>query len=125
MTSLRIWRFATVGALLFFLLVVVWADSERLPPILRALYDYPGGDKVGHFGLYGWLAFLGAKAWRRPLRLGPLPLPAGALPAVLLAAFEELSQLFFPARSADWLDLGAGFSGIAVAVLLASAGPPY
>jgi VanZ family protein len=123
MTSTRIWRLVAVAFLLFIVLVAAWADMERMPRLFRVLYDYPGGDKVGHFGLYGMLAFLGAKAWRRPIRLARLSFPAGASPAALLATLEEASQLFFTSRSANWLDLGAGFSGIAVAVLFVSVGP--
>ena len=123
MTSTRIWRLVAITFLLFLLLVAYWADTQRMPWILVAMCDYAGGDKAGHFGLYGMFAFLGAKAWRRPLRLASLSLPAGVLPAAMLATLEELSQLFFPSRSADWLDLGAGFLGICVAALLATVGP--
>lgn len=123
MTSIRIWRIFALGFLLFLLLVVVWADLDRMPGLFHALYDYPGGDKVGHFGLYGMFAFLGAQAWRRPLRLRWGAVPAGVLPAVLLATLEETSQLFFATRSAEWMDLGAGLLGIGVAVLLVTIGP--
>jgi VanZ family protein len=119
MTSIRIWRLVALGFLLFLLLVAVAADLDLIPRFLRDLYNYPGGDKVGHFGLYGMFAFFGAKAWRRRLR----SFPAGVLPAALLATLEELSQLFVAGRSADGLDLGAGFLGIGVAVVLATVGP--
>jgi hypothetical protein len=120
MTSTRVWRLIAVGFLLFLVLVALCADTQRIPGLFRALCDYPGGDKVGHFGLYGMCAFLGAKAWRRPLCFAGLAWPVGMLPAALLATVEETSQLFFPCRSADWLDLGAGFAGIAVATVLAT-----
>jgi hypothetical protein len=123
MTSTRIWRLIAIAFLCFLLLVAYWADVQRLPWIFTAICDYPGGDKAGHFGLYGTLAFLGAKAWRRPLRIARLSLPAGVLPAALLATVEEASQLFIPGRSAGWLDLGAGFLGIGVAALLTTVGP--
>jgi VanZ family protein len=122
-TATRIWRLVAVAFLLFLLLVVYWADRERIPRVFTDMCNYPGGDKLGHLGLYGMFAFLGAKAWRRPLRLARLSLPAGLLPAALLASLEELSQLFVPGRSADWLDLGAGFLGIGAAALLATVGP--
>jgi polysaccharide biosynthesis protein VpsQ len=123
MTSLRIWRLVAVGFLLFLLLVAVWADTQRVPWIFRAICNYPGGDKVGHFGLYGMFSFLGAKAWRRPLRFAGLSLPWGALPAALLAALEETSQLFFAGRRPDLLDLGAGFLGVGLGALTATIGP--
>jgi VanZ family protein len=122
MTSTRIWRLVALGFTLFILLVAIGADTQRLPQALYALYEYPGGDKVGHFWLYGMLGFLGGKAWRRPL-CSKLSLPVGVLPAALLAVLEEVSQLFFAGRAADWLDLGAGFAGIGVAVLMVTVGP--
>ena len=51
MTSTRIWRLVALGFLLFIVLVAIGADTGRLPRALSALYDYPGGDKVGHFGV--------------------------------------------------------------------------
>jgi len=123
MSSTRPWRLAALLFFLFLLLVVWWADTQRIPGIFRALCDYPGGDKVGHFSLYGIFAFLGAKAWRRPLRVGRRSLPMGLFPAALMATLEETSQLFFPSRTPDLLDLGAGFLGIALAALLATRGP--
>jgi len=123
MSSTRIWRLVALVFFLFLLCVVYWADTQRIPRIFRALCDYPGGDKGGHFSLYGIFAFLGAKAWRRPFRLGRLTLPLGLLPSAIMATLEETSQLFFSHRSPDFLDLGAGFLGIGLAALLVAKGP--
>jgi VanZ family protein len=118
-----------LGLALFLLLVAWWADTQRIPGIFQALCAYPGGDKVGHFCFYGVLGFLGAKAWRRPLRLGRLgwlgrlSLVWGLAPAVLIAFLEEASQFLFPHRSPDWQDLAAGLLGIALAALLTAKGP--
>jgi VanZ family protein len=123
MSSTRIWRLVALVFLVFLFCVTYWADTQRIPGIFRALCAYPGGDKVGHFSLYGIFAFLGAKAWRRPFRLGRHPLPLGLLPSALMATLEETSQLFFSHRSPDFWDLGAGFLGIASAALLVARGP--
>ena len=48
-------------AILFGILVVViivLADAGTLPRYLGPFYDFPNGDKVGHFLLYGILVFL-------------------------------------------------------------------
>ena len=50
-----------VSTLLFSLIIiasVVSADADSLPRSIEALVDYPGGDKVGHFILFGILSFL-------------------------------------------------------------------
>ena len=41
---------------LFILLVIVLADTEHLPRFIKVIYDFPYGDKLGHFILYGLLA---------------------------------------------------------------------
>jgi VanZ family protein len=74
-----------------------------------------GVDKLAHFALYGLLAFFSvgffgrARWWRI----------AGVL--AVLAAFEEYSQSFFPARTFDFGDLAATVAGI---VLFARAAGP-
>jgi VanZ family protein len=103
-----------VGFLAFLFLVALAADTGRIPHVVRKLCEFPGGDKVGHFGLYGVMGFLGAMAWPRPIRTG-WPLARGFLPATILACVEELTQIWTPGRSAEWFDLGAGLLGIAVA----------
>jgi polysaccharide biosynthesis protein VpsQ len=118
--STRTWRLIALGFFLFLLFVAACADMARLPWLFRAICDYPGGDKVGHFGLYGMFAFLGAKGWPRPLRWGRLACPVGVVPAALLATLEEASQLWLAGRSAEWLDLLAGFLGIGLGGLLAT-----
>jgi hypothetical protein len=40
----------------FILAVIVGADMGTLLHAIRALYDFPNGDKVGHFVLFGLLS---------------------------------------------------------------------
>ena len=42
----------------FILAVIVGADMGILPEAIHRLYDFPNGDKVGHFVLYGILTLL-------------------------------------------------------------------
>jgi hypothetical protein len=49
---------AAVVAVLFLLYIAWAADTGRMPPLLRRLYTYPNGDRVGHVVVYGTLAFL-------------------------------------------------------------------
>ena len=49
---------ATLLFALFIVAIVVVANLDKFPKPLKYLYDFPGGDKVGHFSLFGILSFL-------------------------------------------------------------------
>ena len=98
--------------LLFILLVILAADTGTMPAFIRAVYNFPGGDKAGHFSLYGILAFLLARAFPRQLQVGTLSIPIVTLILLIFATLEELSQSFFSTRSFDLLDLTCSFLGI-------------
>jgi VanZ family protein len=95
-----------VGTLAFVAWVILSADGPGLPAFITALYNYPNGDKVGHFLLMGSLAFVLAlalpKHWQFP-GLGIL--------AVLLAA-EEFSQRFIRGRHSSIADLACSLAGV-------------
>lgn len=111
---------ATAFGLLFLLLILALADADSLGPIER-LYDFPHGDRVGHFVLYGGLALVATMAalslatWSR----STAALVAGGV-VVGLAAVEELSQLWFSSRSADWWDFVASVAGATGGTLAAT-----
>jgi VanZ family protein len=102
--------------------IIVLADLGRLGSI-RFLYDFPYGDKLGHFILYGILTFLIDLAlFRSSARKTSSPLhPSEKLPAVkagLIVAFaitvEEFSQQYFSNRTFDLIDLIASYAGVVV-----------
>jgi VanZ family protein len=105
--------------LLFILLVIVVADAGAMPPFLRAVYDFPNGDKLGHFILYGILAFLLASAFPRPARLGRVSVPMVILALLIFAGLEEYTQQFFSTRTSDLIDLTFSFLGILTGTWLA------
>ena len=106
------WRWLAVGCLLFMLAVAVAADTGTIPPFVRDIYRFPGGDWVGHFVLYGILAWLAARAFPNRLNFFRWKLPLSALFVLLMAALEELSQFWFPVRTPDLYDLSFGLLGI-------------
>lgn len=106
-------------SLLFFAFIVgiiILADMDEIPPYIRALYDFPYGDKLGHFLLYGLLnffvtlTFLRALPNRTSVRVA---LSVGLILAAAVAA-EEFSQQFFSARTFDLIDLSASYLGLLV-----------
>lgn len=105
---------------LFIVVIILLADTSRLG-FLHAVYDVPFGDKAGHFILFGLLSFVvnlsvfearPASDFRRSAIVTSLIL-------ALLMALEEFSQLWFPTRNFDLLDLTAGYLGVAFFTWLA------
>ncbi len=103
----------------FILFVILAANQGTIPPVIRALYRFPGGDLAGHFILYGILAYLLARAFPRRLQTGGFSPAISSLWVFGLAFSEELSQFFFPLRTPDLLDLACSLLGILFADHLA------
>jgi len=38
---------------LLLVVIVILANLDQFPQPIKYLYDFPGGDKVGHFALFG------------------------------------------------------------------------
>ena len=106
-------------AALFLALIVgliVLADADLLPDFINAIYDFPNGDKVGHFVLYGLLNFFITRAFLSSLptrRGGWVTLSVGLILA-LFVALEEFSQKYFASRTFSLLDLTASLLGIII-----------
>lgn len=113
-------RIAALLFLIFVLTVIVLADAGNLPAPIHALYNFPNGDKVGHFCIYGALAFLLANAFPRPVKWGRLSLPMVMVALLVFSATEEYLQRFFPVRTADIVDLSCSWLGILIGTWLAS-----
>ena len=109
-------KLAAALFIVFLLAVAYWADTDTMPPVLQAVELLPSGDRIGHFVLYGILAFLLNGAFSaRGVRLGTASVQAGSLLAAVAALLEELSQFLFPSRTPDPVDLLFGWLGILVA----------
>ena len=112
---------ATVLFSLLIVLTVIVANMDQFPNWLKRLYDFPGGDKTGHFLLFGILGFL---LDRSALALFPKRNPARLILAVslllsILIGLEEWSQSLFPARTMSFTDLLASYAGVLVFAILA------
>jgi len=98
------------------LVIIILADLGRLPRVLRVVYDFPNGDKLGHLVLFGMLnflvtsSFIASRPGRRPMVTA---LSVGLILAALIA-IEEYSQKYFAKRTFDLIDLLAGYIGLAV-----------
>ena len=114
-------KYIAVVFFVFVIAVIVLADHGSLPHSIRALYDFPNGDKVGHFILFGVLTFFLTRAFLSSFPSKPrgwVALSIGLILALFIAA-EEWSQQFFATRTFDLLDLLASYVGIVAFAILA------
>jgi len=104
---------------IFIIVVIVLADMGTLPGLIRGLYDFPNGDKLGHFILYGILSLLLNLAFT--LRPGPnlsRTILTVSLVLALLIGLEEWSQSLFGSRSMDIVDLLSSYAGVTMAAFV-------
>ena len=106
---------------LLILSIVILANLDQFPRPIKYLYDFPGGDKLGHFVLFGILSFLLNKS---ALSLFPNRIPTRlilnvSLLLAILIGLEEWSQSLFPARTMSIFDLLASYTGVAMFAVFA------
>jgi len=108
-------KLIAIAFFIFLLLVAYWADTGSMPAAFKALYAFPNGDRIGHFVLYGTLAYLLTAAFPfRRVRLLRWSLPLGVVLALAFSGLEEFTQLFIASRTPDIFDLAAGWLGVYV-----------
>lgn len=113
-------KWLAIGFSIFIIAVIVLADTSLLPGVIRGLYDFPNGDKLGHFVLYGILSLLLDLAFTaRPGVNLPRALWTVSLVLSILIGLEEWSQSLFDSRTMDIVDLLASYAGVTVFALLA------
>ena len=90
-------KYIAVLFFIFTIAVVVLADTGNLPHSIRAIYDFPNGDKLGHFILFGLLNFFLARAFlfSFPSKSRNWVTLSIGLTLALLITLEEFSQKFF------------------------------
>jgi hypothetical protein len=92
--------------------IIAVADSGHARWLFDAVDRIPFGDKLGHFGLFGGLAFvlnlsLRCRTWRGWL--------VGSAMVATFCTVEEFTQICFESRQFDLVDLSADYVGIFVA----------
>jgi VanZ family protein len=105
----------------FIIAVIVLADNGNLPHSIRAIYDFPNGDKLGHFILFGLLNFFVTRAVLSAFPFksrNGMTLSVGLILALLIT-LEEFSQKLFTTRTFDLLDLLASYAGLVTFAFLA------
>lgn len=107
-------KYISVLFFIFVIGIIILADYGGLPYSIRAIYDFPNGDKLGHFILFGALTFFITRAFLSafPSKSRGLVTLSIGLFLALLIGLEEFSQKFFSTRSFDFIDLLASYAGI-------------
>jgi len=105
---------------IFIIVVIILADLGSLG-FLKHLYDFPYGDKLGHFTLYGILSFLILFAVLQSCQNTDSRRAAVYVPLILalLITAEEISQIFFSSRTFSLLDLAFSCAGTFLGAWLA------
>jgi hypothetical protein len=109
-------KYISVFFLIFVIAVIVLADNGNLPYSIRALYDFPNGDKIGHFILFGLFDFvltcaiLSSRPFKYPVRV---TLSIGLILALFLPKFFFHPHLR-PAGSAGRLCRDIHFSCLVI-----------
>lgn len=95
--------------------VIYKADTGQPCIFLDLVKIIPYGDKIGHFFLFGILAFGANLVFKhRGYCIGSISLPYGAMLIFCIDLVEELSQQYIPGRTFDFIDLMATLAGIVV-----------
>ncbi len=97
----------------FIALVIVLADRGSCGAICAPAKAFAYGDKVGHLVLVGLLAAACYAVFTRAtVTLLGVSVSIASAAVFVFISCEELSQLWFPYRTADWGDLVCSYLGI-------------
>lgn len=107
-------KYLAAAFFIFIVAVVVMANTGALPAPLKALYDFPYGDKAGHLILFGIMNLLATWTFIRalPRRRPSLVALSVALILALGVTIEEYSQQFMPRRTFSYADLAFSYMGL-------------
>ena len=98
----------------FILAIIIFIASQKgTRYLLNFVGNIPYGDKLGHFLLMGFFAFLlNLVLNARSFRLWKFDFLLGSLIVLLVVTLEEISQMFVAGRTFDGSDLIFDFLGI-------------
>lgn len=106
-------KWAALGVLCSFGVLVWAADRGAIPDTLALVFAFPGGDKLGHFLIAAALTYFLNRAFSgRTMCIKSKRFLLGSALIALIITLEEISQIFFTYRSYSWLDLGSDYLGI-------------
>ena len=108
-----LFRLSFLLFVLFIFFVIYWADTGTMPALLAKIYNFPNGDRTGHFVLYGIFTLLINGAFHARIQFSKFSFGRGSLLVALFSVVEEISQLAFAShRTVDLVDLTFSLLGV-------------
>ena len=108
-------KWLTAVFILLLILIIIIANLGLGPTYFSFIYLIPGGDKIGHFFLMGFLSYLINSLMNfRTLRLLSKDFLMGSFIVMGVVTMEEFSQLFLKNRAFSVIDLLFDYAGIFV-----------
>lgn len=106
-------KILTAFYLLIIVGIIIAADIKSTSYLLGFVGNVPYGDKIGHFVLFGVLAFLADFSFgMRNFTFGRFGYLIGSLIVLIGITVEEFTQIFMRGRTFSWVDLLCGYAGI-------------
>lgn len=103
-----------IGFFVFICWIIFTADMGQVNPHLQQVRKLPYGDKVGHFTLFGLLAFFVNLALNnKRVTVFSFPILLGSLLVGVFAILEEFTQIAFATRQFEFADMFCDILGIA------------
>lgn len=116
---LRLVQILTLVFAVFVGCVIYLANQGAGNGLLGLVQHLPGGDKLGHFFLFGVFSFLLNLALGfRSVRVIKIDIYTGSLAVLVFTAIEELSQGGITTRTLDLFDYLADLAGVLTFALL-------
>jgi len=107
------WRLLALLFAVFVLFIIITANLGIAGNIFGRVYNFPNGDKIAHFTLFGMLGLLAGLSFpTRRVYLPGIALLKSSLVLGALITLEEISQIAIANRSFDLIDLAASLSGV-------------
>jgi VanZ family protein len=107
------WPTAAVVFLTFIFWIIFRADTGQPTALSSLVRHLPFGDKMGHFLLYGMLAFLVNLALKnRKLKVLGRSCLLGSVMVLVFALLEECTQALLPTRNFELWDMVCDTLGI-------------
>ncbi len=114
---LKVLFYAFSAALIWITLV---ANTGGNNFILKTVDSIPNGDKIGHFFVMGFLAYLANLVMEcRSFKIGRINILTASAIVAIFVVLDEMTHIFIRTRTFSYLDLLSDFLGILAFSLLA------
>ncbi len=113
-------RIVVIGFTAFLAWIIHEANTGGHNFITEFVDEIPNGDKLGHFFMMGFLAYLvNLLSDCKTFKLGRLNILTGSVMVSICVLLEEMTHMYIRTRTFSYLDLLSDFLGIVAFSILA------